>query len=283
MQKLKTVVITGATSGIGKLLAKTFADMDYTVFAGYRNVTLKNELVTMSDKIIPFRIDMSKKWTISEAIKFITKNTNEIDLIINAAGCVVAGPIEHVNVDQVREQFEVNTFSHLEFNQGLFPLLVKEDAKIINISSMSSYGIFPFISPYCASKRALDILFNSMRIETKNRLKIVSVKPGVIKTPLWEKSIEANLDNIYHDDYVKESELLLRNAQYNSEHGLDAQKVVDVILKIEKMKNPKPSYTVGTDAKIASLVSKLPQCLLNNIISSSLRKKIKNLKKLEDK
>ncbi|MCQ2790174.1 MAG: SDR family NAD(P)-dependent oxidoreductase, partial [bacterium] len=114
----KVVVITGATSGLGKLLAVYYANQNCQVFAGYRNVTLKKDLAAISENIIPFRIDMSKKWTVQEAIKFINTNTDHVDTLINAAGCVVAGPMECINVDKIREQFEVNTFSHVEFTQG---------------------------------------------------------------------------------------------------------------------------------------------------------------------
>lgn len=83
--------------------------------------------------------------------------------MINVAGNVVAGPVETLDTDRLRDQFEVNTFSHIEFMQALLPIL--DNGRIINISSMSSFGHFPFISPYCASKRALDIF--SMLLQLK--------------------------------------------------------------------------------------------------------------------
>ena len=125
---------------------------------------------------------MEKPYTITGAADVIRQNTDKIDTLINAAGCVMAGPIENMQISKIRRQFEVNTFSHLDFSQNLLPLL--EDGKIINISSMASFGIFPFVAPYCASKRALDILFNSLEVEMQGRIKVVSVKPGVIATPL---------------------------------------------------------------------------------------------------
>ncbi len=270
----KTVVITGATSGMGKLLTEAFAQQGCKVFAGYRNVALKKELSDISERVVPFRIDMAKKWTISEAVKFICENAEGIDTLVNMAGCVVAGPMENISVDRIREQFEVNTFSHIEFTQGLLPLLTK--ARIINISSMASYGVFPFVAPYCASKRALDILFNSFQIEYGNDISIVSVKPGVIKTPLWEKSIQANKDLLDTEKYMAEANMLIKNAQKNAEKGLDPQKVIDLILKIDDMENPNPSYTIGFDAKCAEILSHLPQSWINKLVSIglSLKKKM---------
>lgn len=278
---MKNVVITGATSGIGKLLVKEFVAQGCRVFAGYRNVKFKKELIAISEDVIPFRIDMSKKWSISDAIKFISeqlKETERINTLINAAGCVYAGPMECLSVDKIRDQFEVNTFSHLHLTQGLFSKLA--GAKIINISSMASFGIFPFVAPYCASKRALDILFNSMQIESSQGIKVISIKPGVIKTPLWEKSIELNkdvlCDDILEEDqkYQKEMSFMVKNAQKNSQKGLEAQEVANFIVKIEGLENPKTSYTIGLDAKVAEIFSHLPQDWINFVVKKSLKARI---------
>ena len=105
---MKTVVITGATSGIGNLLVREFIDQGCRVFAGYRNEALRGGLEAISLDVIPFYIDMGKKETISNAIGFICENLNEfgkIDTLINAAGCVFAGAMECLSVDKIREQF----------------------------------------------------------------------------------------------------------------------------------------------------------------------------------
>jgi len=269
---LKTIVITGATSGIGELITKEFAKLGYKIFAGYRNEDLKRKLVEISPNIIPFYIDMSKKETISQAAKFISFQTEKIDTLVNAAGYVVAGAMECLPVDKIREQFDVNTFSHLQFSQELFPKL--QGAKIINISSMASFGLYPFIAPYCASKRALDILFNSMQIECGAGIKVISVKPGVIKTPLWDKSIENNKETLGgNEKYKAEFEFLARNAQKNNEKGLDAQEVANFIVKLENLKKPKASYTIGLDAKFAEILSHLPQNWINFLVKKSLEKR----------
>lgn len=272
----KTIVITGATSGIGNLLVKEFAKQGCIVFAGYRNVAFKKDLQEIGENVIPFRIDLSKKWTIADAVKFINEKTDKIDTLINAAGYVVAGAMECLPADKIREQFEVNTFSHLQFTQGLLAKLEAEGGgKIINISSMASFGVFPFVAPYCASKRALDILFNSLQVECGENIKVISIKPGVVKTPLWEKSIEGNSDSLGQEKYQKESEMLRRNAQLNAHRGLDAQEVVDLIVEVEKLKNPKPSYTIGVDAKGAEILSHLPQAWINWIVKETVKQRVK--------
>lgn len=274
---MKTIVITGATSGIGNVILKEFIKQGCLVFAGYRNAKLKPELEKISPNVIPFRIDMSKEWTITDAVKFITSKTDQIDALINAAGCVVAGPMECLDVKKIKEQFDVNTFSHLQLTQGLFEQL--EGGKVINISSMASFGIFPFVGSYCASKRALDILFNSMQIECGGNIKVVSIKPGVIKTPLWEKAIEMNKAVAQENlKYEREMNFLMQNAEKNKNKGLDAKEVADFVLKIEALENPKPSYTIGIDAKWAEILSHFPQSWINWIVKTSLEERIKKLK-----
>lgn len=270
----KTYVITGAASGIGRALTKHFS-VNNTVFAGVRRSEAFEEIGKFSDNVIPFFIDLCSDDSIKKAAEFINSKTNKIDTLINAAGCVVAGAIEKISADELRRQFNTNVFGHIEFTQGLLDLL--EGGRIINISSMASYGIFPFISPYCASKRAMDILFNSMLMETKRDIKIISVKPGVIATPLWNKSIDQNRASIKDCcGYEAEMEYMIKNADKNGRVGAPVQSVVEVVAKADSARNPKLTYTVGKDALAARCVSKLPQTLINSIIKSKVRKLSQN-------
>lgn len=267
--KTKTYVVTGATSGIGKSLVEVLAK-DSIVFAGYRSEVKSKELSLISENIYPFYVDYAKPETVSKAVDYIKSKTSKIDTLINIAGCVVAGPVEKLQIDEVRRQFDVNVFGHLEIAQGLADIL--NDGKIINVSSMASYGIFPFISPYCASKRCLDMFFNSFLIENKRNIKVVSIKPGVIVTPLWGKSIKENTELMEHcEGYEEEMAFIASNARKNEEKGLNVNKVVDVILKADRAKKPKLSYTVGRDAFGAHMVSKLPQNIINSLIRQGLK------------
>lgn len=274
--KTKTYIITGATSGIGKALVEKLAD-ENIIFAGYRSEEKSRELTKISPNIYPFYVDYAKPETVESAAKYILSKCTKIDTMVNIAGCVVAGPVEKISINEIRRQFDVNVFSHLEMAQRLIELL--DGGKIINVSSMASFGVFPFISPYCASKRCLDMFFNSLLVENKRNIKVVSVKPGVIATPLWGKSVKENskyLDNCC--GYEKEMDFVIKNARKNEEKGLCVDKVVDVILKADRAKHPKLSYTVGKDAFCASLVAKLPQEFVNKLIRFGLKARMSEKK-----
>ena len=269
----KTYVITGATSGIGKALLNSLSK-ENIVFAGYRNKAHLDELKSISSNIYPFYVDYAKPETVELAANYLLSKCTKIDTLINIAGCVVAGPVEKINIDEIRRQFDVNVFGHLEFTQRLMEIL--QDGKIINVSSMSSFGIFPFIAPYCASKRCLDMFFNSLLIENKKNIQVVSIKPGVIATPLWGKSIEEN--SKYFDNcagYEAEMQFMIKNAKKNEVVGLSPQKVVDTILKADRAKKPKLSYVVGRDAFFASLIAKLPQTWINALVKFGMKSRIK--------
>lgn len=274
----KTILITGTSSGIGRETAIRLAKDGHKVFAGVRRKVDKQELEKLNPNIIGVYIDITNPASIDKAFWFVLKNTDKLDVLINNAGTVVAGPVELLDTKKLKEQFEVNTFGAVAVTQKFMSLL--KNGKVINISSMASYGIFPYISAYCASKRALDILFNSFALENKDKIKVISIKPAAIKTPIWNKSIKKAhesfeaINDAAKEKYFNELVYLEKNAHSNNTKGIEIYKVVDKIIEVIKKKNPKSSYNVGFKATLVDLFSKLPQCIINLII----KLKLKNMK-----
>ena len=274
MKTKKTYVVTGATSGIGYETVKEFSK-ENVVFAGYRNPELLDRLTSLGENVIPFFIDMNDDNSIVEAGKFIASKSQHVDTMFNIAGCVVAGAMENLDVDKLRMQFNVNTFAHIEFTQQLLHANLLENSRVINISSMASFAVFPYVAPYCASKRALDILFNIMQVECGDKIKVISIKPGVIATSLWDKSVDGNQDTLLNDSkYKKAYNYLKDNAHSNGKNGLNVKEVIKVLKKANSAKCPKTSYLVGKDAFVASIFSKLPQALINKVLRVGMKLKI---------
>ena len=141
---------------------------------------------------------------------------------------------------------------------------------------MSSFGHFPFIGPYGASKRALDILFNAFAIENHKNIQVISIKPGVISTPLWQKSVEKNEKTLTDCvGYEKEMQFMKSNALKNTDRGLAVDKVAKFIYNVARKRCPKSSYIVGKDAKFAQILSYLPQDLVNKLVKLGMKARIK--------
>ncbi|MCM1339700.1 MAG: SDR family NAD(P)-dependent oxidoreductase [Muribaculaceae bacterium] len=269
---MKSIVITGSTSGLGKELVNLFSKSgDWKIFAGYRN----EKLIEQIDNVEYFYIDMTDRESIVSAADFIKSKTENLDVVINVAGSVVAGPIEVLDTKKLRHQFEVNTFSHIDFIQNLLPIL--SGGRIVNISSMASFGHFPFISPYCASKRALDIFFNAFALENHKNIEVVSIKAGVISTPIWKKSVDANLSSLEGcEQYRNELEFLKANALKNTNKGLKVQDAARFVKKAATKKNVKASYTLGKDAKFAQFLSYFPQDIINKLVKFGMKARMMN-------
>lgn len=277
---MKNVLITGASSGIGRATANFLAEKGFKVFAGVRKEEDFESLKSENENISPIYLDVLDKESLNKAYEELKSQDIELSAIINNAGAVVAQPIECINIDDLKYQFELNTIAPVAVAQKFLPLM--NEGKIINLSSMASTGIFPYIAPYCASKRALDILFNSLSIEFKNEnIKVVSIKPGVINTPIWNKSISANREQLeklpesFIEKYGRDLLCLAKSAEKNNFKTTSPQAVAKTIYKALMAKNPKLSYCVGFDSFIACDVAKLPQEWLNQIIKFQLKRKLK--------
>ncbi len=275
----KYVLITGASSGIGKTTAIKLAQNGFRVFAGVRKEEDKIAVENENPNITGVFIDVTNQESIRNAFDEVKKVTDNLYALINNAGIAYAGAVECIPLESIQKQFDINVFGAIRVAQQFMPMLCS--AKIVNISSMASFGLFPFISPYCASKRALDIFFNALMLECKNpELKVVSIKPGVIKTKIWEKSIDVNkrvmegLPEKSVEKYRREFEYLVKNAEKNKDKGLEPEKVADLILKVLCSRNPKPSYTIGRDARAAEIFSKLPLCVTNFFTKYILKKRM---------
>lgn len=275
--KKQTIFITGASSGIGKETALFLAKKGHLVFAGVRKKVDKETIEALHENIKGVYIDVTNSGSIDKAFWFIMRNTNKIDVLINNAGIVVGGPVELLQINKLREQFEVNTFAPISVVQKFMPLL--DNSKVINISSVASTGLFPYISAYCASKRAMDIFFNAFALENKNNIKIISIKPASIRTPIWDKSVEKarndfnNINKKSCEKYAKDLSALEKHALQNNIRGLSVDKVTKCIYKVIQAKNPKASYNVGFSAHFADIISHLPLEFVNFLI----RLKIKNM------
>ena len=258
----KNILIIGFNSELAQNTIRELKQYNWNIYATSRQVD------AMDDRVQEFNLDVSNE------INFIHLREKfrdiKFDVILNFAGIAIAGAVEELDELELKKQFDVNLFGLLRIIKYFAPNLTK-DGRLINVSSMASYGIFPFLSPYCASKSAADILLNSYGIE-KN-VKVVSIRPGAVATKFWESSIELNKKTFDEKskNYSNEKKFLVENANRNSLHALNPIYVSKKIAQIVELKNPKPVYNIGLDAKIAKFTRFIPQNLVNWIVKNILK------------
>ena len=259
---MEKVLLTGASSGIGKAIAQKLAQEGYRVIACVRKEEDAKAVEALSVNIESFILDVTDDCDIENLYRALNSSDTSLCAIINNAGIAVAGIMEYADIDAIKRQMEVNSFAPLKIASKFMPLM--REGKIINISSVSSHLVYPFITPYCASKRLLDTFFQGMACElANNNIKIVSIKPGVIKTPIWDKSINAakkhfsNIPKEGVEKYKNKVEKLLKGLKVSISQGLEPEVVAKTTLKALKAKNPKGSYNVGMSTYFGEFLSKL--------------------------
>jgi NAD(P)-dependent dehydrogenase (short-subunit alcohol dehydrogenase family) len=282
MNKLNNgfILVTGASTGIGKECTLRLARTGFQVFAGVRRQIDADSLQTLGGgNVIPVMMDITRAEQIAEAAKFVEKQTLGCGLrgLVNNAGIVVAGPIEILPIEQFRRQLEVNTIAQVAVTQAFLPLLRKahEPATIVNISSKSGRLATPFLGAYAASKFALEAATDSLRTELRPwGIRVVCIEPGDIATPIREKTLKTSgaildaLPESVRRHYQPLIELAIQKV--GSKQGIPALEVAKVVEHALTAERPKARYLIGRDARFALLISRLPVRLRDWLIKRKL-------------
>jgi short-subunit dehydrogenase len=197
----KTILLTGASSGIGFELSKLLAKekVQLALLARRENVLyqLAEDLKNSGSEILPMKCDVSKKDETREAYLNIKSRFGPVDIAIFNSGLAYRAGVDHFNVDAAREIFDVNVFGLLNFMEVLLPdFRHRKEGIIVGISSLSDCRGFPRSGFYNASKAAMTFLLESLRIELKKyNIKVLTVKPGFVQTQMTE-------GNAYHMPFL---------------------------------------------------------------------------------
>ena len=261
----KSVVITGASTGIGKACALYLDRLGYRVFAGVRRPLDAAALQqAASTRLEPVFIDVTNNDTILAAAHTITAAIGETGLagLVNNAGIAVGGPLEFVPLEQLQQQLEINVVGQVAATQAFLGMLRQGKGRIINMSSVSGRIAMPFFGPYAASKFALEAITDSLRVELKPwNIEVISVQPGAIATPIWDKSIARaeefvnrfppEADALYGRRLVG----LRKGVKKTGQRGISAEEVAKVVARALAARRPKTRYLVGQDAKTGALLA----------------------------
>lgn len=262
----RTVLVTGASTGIGRATALLLDSHGFTVFAGVRKEADAASLTAeATGNLTPLILDVTKPTEIAAAAQDITKavGADGLDGLVNNAGTAHAAPLEFVPLQSFRDQLEVNLVGQLAVTQALLPLLRIAKGRIVNVTSIGGLIAGTMLGPYNASKFALEAVTHVLRQELAPwGIQAIAIEPGQIATPIWATSssrsdelVTAEATELYADK-IAGARRMSTNAAAN---GLPPIEVAKVIERALTAKKPKTRYAVGTDAKLgAALVARLP-------------------------
>jgi NAD(P)-dependent dehydrogenase (short-subunit alcohol dehydrogenase family) len=276
------VVVTGASTGIGRATALLLDRKGYRVFAGHRKEAHADELRRQSsDRLTPVTIDVTIDEHVVAAKEQIAEAVGDEGLVglVNNAGVGGGGPIEFMPLEELRRTLEVNLVGQVGVTQAFLPLIRKRKGTIVFIASIGGRVASPFLSPYNASKFAIEALGESLRAEVRPwGIDVVVVEPGSIDTEIWSKGndqvreqmevLPEDARRLYGPQLIRFGEVLNETAS----RGISPDKVAEVIHKAIASDNPRYRYLVGTDAKIAArLKSALPDRTFSKLAGRQIK------------
>ncbi len=270
------VVITGASTGIGQACALYLDQKGFKVFAGVRKQVDVDALkAKSSDRLTPILLDVTNHQQVIESAKIVANSIGEGGIVglINNAGIAVAAPIEFVPLDRLRQQLEVNVIGLVAVTQAFLPLIRKGKGRIVNVSSFGGTISSPILSPYNASKFALEALSDSMRMELRPwGIEVAVIKPAAIKTPIWDKAaaskadLENELPSEAFDLYGDAIDKIVTYSEKANERGASVDVVSEAIFHALTADKPKTRYMLAMNRFVFTLLKWLPDRIRDRLI-----------------
>ncbi len=276
----KSVLVTGASSGIGRACALRMDRAGWQVFATVRKDSDANRLQSeASARLQTVLLDVTDAIQVEETARVVAEAVGGSGLhgLINNAGIAGGGLLEFLDPADFRQVLETNTIAPLTVTQSLIPLLRKAQGRIVMISSEAGFSSTPLMSSYSASKFALEALTDGMRLELRPwGIDVVSVQPGAIETDIWEKAryyAERTLRKYPPGAFEMYGPLLeMMTESLERPRGVDPDKVAQTVQMILSSARPKARYLVGRDAVFRRWLERLPTALRDKIIQSKMPK-----------
>ena len=267
-----SIVITGASSGIGEACAVHFDKKGFRVFAGVRKASDGEALrEKTSDRLTPLVMDVTDPESIADAVGHIERK--EISGLVNNAGIAVSGPIELIPIPRLREQLEVNVIGQVAVTQAFLPLLRNGRGRIVNIGSIAGRSALPFTGPYSASKYALEAITDALRMELREwGMSVSIIEPGAVRTPIWDKSLKRADDMLQEispeglDLYRYMLGKMRKAAEHQAHAGCPVEDVVQAVDHAMTSPKPKTRYVIGREAHMRVLLTHVPDRRRDKII-----------------
>jgi NAD(P)-dependent dehydrogenase (short-subunit alcohol dehydrogenase family) len=272
-----TVVVTGASTGIGQACALLLDQLGFSVFAGVRQNTDAQTLKQKaSPRLIPVFLDVTDAESIASVVEKVTNIVGDAGIVglVNNAGIAVPGPLELLAIAEFEHQMQVNVTGQLAVTQGFLGLLRQSRGRIINMGSISGRSPTPYLGAYNASKFALEALTDVMRMELRPwGISVSIIEPGSIATPIWDKSLtqseigQESLSESAQYLYGQRMNIVRQKMQIIASKGISPNMVAETVVHALTANKPKTRYLIGQDAKIGALLKHiLPDQLHDRLI-----------------
>lgn len=278
---MKSVVVTGVSTGIGWGITKVLIQNGYRVFGSVRKTQDADRLSQeFGLSFVPLVFDVTDESAVQAAAAQVRAQLHGETLfgLVNNAGIAVPGPLIHLSTDQFRHQLEVNLVSVLIVTKAFVPLLGTdrslhgEPGRIINISSVGGKNGGPFLGAYSASKHGLEGFSESLRRELMlYGIDVVIVGPGSIATPIWDKAEQMDTSPYENTDYFESALRVQKYMIQDGRNGYPPEKVGEVVLHTLTTAKPRVRYSVIPGSSFQRTIQMLlPKRLVDNIIAKRL-------------
>jgi NAD(P)-dependent dehydrogenase (short-subunit alcohol dehydrogenase family) len=277
---MRSVVVTGASTGIGWAIAKFLVGRGYRVFGSIRKQADADRLTgEFGANFTPLLFDVTDEAAVLAAAGEVREALGGEPLagLVNNAGVAVAGPVFELSVDDFRRQMDINVIGPVIATQAFGPLLGADPSlkgpkgRIVMISSVAGKNGNPLLAPYCTSKHAIEGLSEGLRRELMLfGIDVIIVAPGAVKTPIWSKAEQIDLSAYQNSPYLPALNKVMAFMMKLGETGLPAERIAEVVFEALTAARPRVRYQITPDRMRHLMTATLPKRVVDRIIAKRL-------------
>lgn len=247
---MKTIIITGASSGIGKATAKHFAEKGWKVAATMRKPENENELA-QTNNINLYQLDVTDQTSIDNATKQILNEYETVDVVLNNAGYGLAGPFEAASREQIKRQFDTNVFGLMEVTRAFLPHFRANNAGLfLNVSSIGGRITIPYISLYHSTKWAVEGFTEALAYELGELgIQVKLIEPGAVSTDFGGRSLDMAMPDNLPEYMPGVQKYMTARANGTWPDGSTAEQIAEQIYTAATDGKEQLRYLLGDDAK----------------------------------
>ena len=281
---MKSVLVTGASTGLGLHCSVELAKNGWRVFAGFRKESDADKLRELgSGNLTPVLLDVTDYETVHTAVAVVRDKVGDdrLDGLVNNAGISIQGPLEFLPIETLEKQLAVNVTGQVAVTQACLPLIRRAKGRIVFMSSESGRFTIPMTGPYSASKFALEAIANAFRMELlRSGIKVSLIEPGSIKSDIWDKAITAaeelrdSLPAEARELYGTELNALIEGPKEFRDRAIPAHRVTRAVLRALTSRWPRARYVVSMEARLLILFHRLTPTFLSDRIKIGLLRKV---------